>query len=399
MELSGIGLFNECYPPIMDGVSVTVKNYAYWLNKSVAPTIVVTPKFPGYTDHEDFMVYRYFSAPLPMRSPYRIGLPLLDQNIHSELSEIPLSILHTHSPFSAGTMALKISRKKKIPVIATFHSKYREDFETIISNKYIVDQIIKRIITFYNSVDEVWIPQAHVEETLRSYGYIGKVEIVENGVDMDPVPNIDIFRQESRKTLGIKPNDFVFLFVGQHIWEKNLRFLIESLHLFQNHNFTILFVGEGYAKPEMEQLISAYNLSDKTKFLGLITDREKLKKIYASADLFLFPSLYDNAPLVVREAALMHTPSLLLKGSTAAEVIQDGKNGYLSENNPQLFYEKICEIYCNSSDLKRTGENAALTLCRPWKNIIEEVKDRYLHLIWRKNLQKPFTSFSSVIQS
>lgn len=399
MELSGIGIFNEAYPPIMDGVSVTVKNYAYWLNKNVAPTIVVTPKFPGYTDHEDFMVYRYFSAPVPMRSPYRIGLPLLDQNINSELSDIPLDILHTHTPFSAGTMALKLARKRKIPIVATFHSKYRDDFETIISNKYIVDQLIKRIISFYQSVDEVWIPQAHVEETLRKYGYKGPVEVVENGVDLDSVTNIELFRQESRKILGFKPNDFIFLFVGQHIWEKNLRFLIESMHLFKNHNFTILFVGEGYAKSEMEQLIANYRLEDKTKFLGLISDREKLKRIYASADLFLFPSLYDNAPLVVREAAIMHTPSLLIKGSTAAEVIKDGINGYLSDNDINSFYEKICEIYCKPAELKRIGANAAQTLCRPWKNIVEEVKDRYVHLILRKNIQYSYMSMPKFIQS
>ena len=398
MQLRGIGLFNECFPPIMDGVSVTVKNYAYWLNKNVAPTIVVTPKFPGYTDHEDFMVYRYFSAPLPRRSPYRIGLPLLDQSIYNDLSEIPLEILHAHSPFSSGSMALKIARKKKIPIIATFHSKYRNDFETVISNKYIVDQLIKRIITFYESVDEVWIPQAHVEETLRKYGYKGHLEVVENGVDMDSVENIESYRMESRKLLGFKPNDFIFLFVGQHIWEKNLRFLIESLHLFKNHNFTILFVGEGYAKPEMEQLITSFNLNDKTKFLGLIPDREKLKRIYASADLFLFPSLYDNAPLVVREAAMMHTPSLLIKDSTAAEVINDGINGYLSENDPQLFYQKICEIYCNPADTKKTGENAALTLCRSWKNISEEVKDRYQNIIWRMN-KRPFNARPKFIPS
>lgn len=387
MEITGIGLFNECFPPIMDGVSVTVKNYAYWLNKNVAPTIVVTPKFPGYTDHEDFTVFRYFSAPLPMRSPYRIGLPLLDQNIYNEISDIPLEILHSHSPFSAGTMALKIARKRNIPVVATFHSKYRDDFENIIANKYIVDQLIKRIITFYQSVDEVWIPQTHVEDTLRKYGFKGHVEVVENGVDMESTTNIDNFRQESRKMLGFKPNEFIFLFVGQHIWEKNLRFLIESLHLFKNHNFTVLFVGEGYAKPEMEQLITNYQLQDKTHFLGLISDREKLKRIYASADLFLFPSIYDNAPLVVREAAAMHTPSILIKDSTAAEVIQDGINGYLVENDTQSFFQKLCEIYCNPSELRKTGENASLTICRPWKNIIEEVKDRYQNIILRKKRQ------------
>lgn len=90
MNLQGIGLFNECFLPILAGVSITVKNYAYWLNRKVAPTIVVTPKFPNYTDNEEFKVFRYFSGPLPVRKPYRYGLPFFDLNISQNLLEIPL---------------------------------------------------------------------------------------------------------------------------------------------------------------------------------------------------------------------------------------------------------------------------------------------------------------------
>ncbi len=47
------------------------------------------------------------------------------------------------------------------------------------------------------------------------------------------------------------------------------------------------------------------------------------------------PSLYDNAPMVVREAAALNTPSLLIRGSSAAEVVQDGENGLLAENTTE----------------------------------------------------------------
>lgn len=42
-------------------------------------------------------------------------------------------------------------------------------------------------------------------------------------------------------------------------------------------------------------------------------EREILKRYYVAADLFLFPSLYDNAPLVIREAAALGTPSVLIR--------------------------------------------------------------------------------------
>lgn len=78
--------------------------------------------------------------------------------------------------------------------------------------------------------------------------------------------------------------------------------------------------------------------------MGSITERERLKLYYAAADLFLFPSLYDNAPLVVREAAALHTPSLLIKGSTSAEVIHDSVNGFLSDNSVTAYASRISQL-------------------------------------------------------
>lgn len=138
--------------------------------------------------------------------------------------------------------------------MATFHSKFRDDLEIHFSSKYIVDYLIKNIIKFYESADEVWIPQSKVEETIRSYGYKGSLEVVENGIDINPAIDISKFRNESRQILGFNPDEFVLLYVGQHIWEKNLKFLIESLRLSPIQNFKALFVGEGFRKG----MIAAY---------------------------------------------------------------------------------------------------------------------------------------------
>ena len=392
MELKGIGLFVDSYLPILDGVSLTVKNYALWLNRKVAPTVVVTPKFPDYTDNEEFKVIRYFSGPLPIRKPYRFGLPYLDHNLYGKLLEFPLGIIHTHSPFATGALALKTARQKGIPIIATFHSKFRDDLEVHFSNKHVVDYLLKNIMNVYESVDEVWIPQAKVEETIRSYGYKGPFEVVENGIDLNQTTDIIKYRNESRQIQGFNPDEFVILYVGQHIWEKNLKFLIESLRLSSNLKFTALFVGEGYAKCQLEKMVHEYGLNDKVKFMGAISDRDQLKRIYACADLFLLPSLYDTFSLVIREAASVHTPSLLLKGSNVAEFVQDGVNGFVSENSENAFMQKITELSFKKAEMKIAGENASLTLCRSWENIIDEVQDRYHNLIQRKTKQACYST-------
>ena len=393
MEPKTFAQFNECFPPIMDGVSLTVQNYAYWLNHKYVPTYVVTPSFPGYTDKEEFPVIRYTSAPLPFRPPYRMGLPLFEYSLVPKLKNLPLSLVHAHSPFSAGHLAQKVAQSKGIPLVATFHSKYRDDFERLIPNKALVDYLIHNIVKFFDSADEVWIPQKAVEPTLREYGYKGHVEVVDNGIDFSLSTETAGIREESRKSLGIETKENILLYVGQHIWEKNLKFLIESLTYINEVDFKMVFVGEGYARSDMEKLVHDLHLSEKVKFTGPLYQRNQLMKWYAAADLFVFPSLYDNAPLVLREAAAMQTPGILIEGSTAAEVILNDFNGFLTKNEPRSFANKISWLLNNKSILHNAGENATNTICRSWEDIAGEVYDRYKILIKRKNMVKQETQF------
>ncbi|MDE5808092.1 MAG: glycosyltransferase, partial [Muribaculaceae bacterium] len=110
-------------------------------------------------------------------------------------------------------------------------------------------------------------------------------------------------------------------------------------------------------------------------------DRETLAKYYAGSDLFLFPSFYDNAPLVVREAAAMGTPSVLLKGSTASEVVSDGKNGFLVDKDPGDFGKLITSLSADRDRIKRVADGARTTLVRSWEDVVEEVSDRYESII------------------
>lgn len=145
----------------------------------------------------------------------------------------------------------------------------------------------------------------------------------------------------------------------------------------------MFFIGNGYAADALKELSNKLGINDKVIFMGCITDRNILRKYYIAADLFLFPSLYDNAPLVVREAAALHTPSVLIDGSTAAAVIRDGVNGFLSANNKEAFAQRIRHILLDKPQLDKVSQQASETLARSWKDIADEVSDRYANLIKR----------------
>lgn len=375
-----IGLFNECFPPVMDGVSVCVYNYAYWMQKKVGGVSVITPNVPG-TDYSkyDFEVLDYFSMPVPFRKPYVTGIADIDPSYLSKISKRQFKIVHAHSPFVSGRAAQKIAKNQNIPCVATFHSKYKDDFARVLPDP-MVKMIVKNIVSFYENADYVWVPQESVKEVLREYGYKGAIDVVDNGSDLCAEYPEQYF-VDARKSLGIEPDEFVLLFVGQHIWEKNVRFIIDALEGIRDQKFRMFFVGTGYAAEAMKNLVSEKGLESRTTFVGCVTDREAIKTYYAAADLFLFPSLYDNAPLVVREAAALHTPAVMVKGATAATILSDDQNGFLIDNSLESFEGKLRELIADPQRVKRVGAQASRSIVRSWEDVVGEVLDRYNSII------------------
>ncbi|MBR5257119.1 MAG: glycosyltransferase [Bacteroidales bacterium] len=373
----------------MDGVAVCVENYAHWIQEKVGGVSVITPKKLGANYGQyPYEVLDYVSVPVPFRHPYVTGIAQIDPLLRAKLYRRRFKIVHAHSPFSAGLMALQVAKTQHIPLVATFHSKFKDDFREVIPSDMVVDQAIKIVMEFFDRADEVWVPQASVEEVIREYGFKGHVEVVDNGSDL--VANYpDSYFEDARKALGIAPDEFVFLFVGQHIWQKNVRLVIDALEKIKDLPFRMFFVGTGYAAGEMKDLVAQKGLSDKVTFTGMITEREKVTRYYAAADLFLFPSLYDNAPLVVREAAALHTPAVMVEGSTAATILRDGENGYLVPNNLDAFAARLRDLYSDREQVRRVGLTASRTIVRSWEDVVGEVLDRYDSIIARKTRIRP----------
>lgn len=379
-EITYYGLFNDSFPPIIDGVTLTVVNYAEYLEKSGRHTLLVTPHNPEkYAT--TYPQLRYFSLPIWNRHPYRYGYPKLDFRIWRSLRNHRLLLAHSHSPFSAGRLAVYAARKHKVPLIGTFHSKYRTDLEHSFRHcPWMTKIIMSRIRSFFAACDEIWIPQARVEETVREYGIKGKVTVVENGNDLAGIAgdNPSGFKLAARERLGIPPERIALLFVGQHIWEKGIGIIAEALALLKGKvDFRMDFIGNGYALDSLRRMIEKNGLSEKVFIHGCLSDRKRLIEHYAAADLFLFPSFYDNAPLVVREAAAFSTPSVLLRGSTASEIISDGRNGFLADNSPESYSAIISRLYSCRKETSTVGANARNSLVRSWDDVMEEVTGHY----------------------
>jgi glycosyltransferase involved in cell wall biosynthesis len=380
-----IGQFCETYPPHIDGVGMVVRSYVEELSKTQEACYYIAPRNSEkrYPDSIDsFPVLTFASVPIP-KEAYRFGLPRLDLSFQKDLKKIRFDIVHAHTPFVAANEALRIAKDRGIPLVATLHSKYYDDILKKTHSEIIAKAVVGRIVSFYDKCDEVWTVNDATAEVLRGYGYRGEIIVMENGTNLWYPTREDILAAEMRFDLG--PGE-VFLFVGQQNFKKNLGNILEAAAIYKktHWNFKVVFVGQG---PDTDKILAktrALGLENHMVFTGHISDREMLKGLYARADLFLFPSLYDTAGLVVREAAAAGTPSLLIEDSCAAEGITDGENGFLCKNTP----ESICA--CMERALKTAdyvGSRARETIPKPWKAIVENAAERYRSLIEKKKWQ------------
>ena len=384
---ANIGLFNESFPPVMDGVAVCVENYARWMQEKVGGVSVITPRNPG-ADYSDraYEVLDYLSVPVPFRAPYVTGISEMDPAFLKQLLKRRFKVVHAHSPFVAGMTASRVARVQKIPLVATFHSKYRDDFSRIMPAP-MVDVVIKEIVRFYKKADAVWVPQESVKDVLYSYGYKGPVDVMPNGCDLAGDYPESFFR-EARTALGLEDGLFSMLFVGQHIWEKNLRLTIEALARIKDLPYRMFFIGTGYAEGEMKELVSQLGIGEKVTFVGRVTDRELLKRYYAAADLFLFPSLYDTDGLVVREAAALGTPSVMLREASASGMLTDGETGFKIAGTLDDFEALLRALAADPGRIKAVGR-CARSIVRSWEDIADEALDRYNAILSRRFLIRP----------
>lgn len=377
-----IALCSDTFLPVIDGVGRVVYSYAKILSERGHQCSVITPiQKDGFRGGYPFEILDYLSVATPTAAQYKAGIATLDPHYLERVSSREFDIVHAHSPATAGTEALRLARKRKVPLVGTFHSKYYDDILRYTHSDVLSTVGVKLISSFYERCDEVWTVSDNAAQTLHDYGYDGNICVLRNGCDKKkPVAEWEAKAREHFK-LDKRP---ILLFVGQIDKKKNVFRIVEAaniLHM-QGRSFQLIFAGQGKDEEALQKYIDANDMRAFTIFTGHLYDQALLNGLYMAADLFVFPSLYDTAGLVVSEAAMMGTPSVVVAGSAPAEIIQDGVNGLLCEDDTIKLSEKINRFLYKSDDAERTeiARAAKETIPQSWKSILNEVEEHYRRL-------------------
>ncbi len=202
--------------------------------------------------------------------------------------------------------------------------------------------------------------------------------------ELDPA-----WRDLAKQHFGID-DDPCLLFVGQMNWKKNILKILEAASLLKKDGvkFNLIMAGKGPHEDEIREKIRELGIEEDTYIVGHVLREDLLMGLYMLADLFVFPSIYDNGPMVVREAANAGTPSIVTRGSSAAEGIDDMVNGFYCEDDSASICEVIKKAFADREGTRRIGEQAKDTIPVAWDEIIDTVLDRYQYLIEKhKKLQ------------
>lgn len=386
MKKITIGLFVDNFFPMVDGVAMVVDNYAKRLVK-YANVIVFAPEYSGekYDDSKfDYRVIRCKSVRLPIND-YSIPVPFMDKKFKNELKNIKLDIVHIHSPFSIGRVGINYAKKNNVPVIGTMHSQYKMDFLRAVKSEKIASLMIKMIVRQYNRCDRCFAVNSEVARIYHEeYRCKTLPGVIGNATEMKLVEDVEKAREIVNKKYNISDKEKVFLFVGRINLLKNLSLIVRSLGVVKKKNnfkFKMLFVGAGRDENKLKKIIRENGITDNTIICGKIIDRDLLASIYARADLFLFPSLYDASSIVQIEAASQRTPTLFVKGAATASDIINDKNGFICENRKDKYSEKIIEIMGNEELYKTVCDNTYKDLYVNWDDNIDKIFDMYMGFI------------------
>ena len=142
-----------------------------------------------------------------------------------------------------------------------------------------------------------------------------KIDIVQNGVPLEKFRFDPEVREKSRTELKLKPDQIALLFAGSGWERKGLLFAIEAMQLCKNRKMRLLVAGRGNKR--------SYK-SKRVQFLGEVSD---LVRLYAAADIFILPTIYDPFSNACLEALACGLPVITTRANGFSEIIEDGVHG------------------------------------------------------------------------
>ncbi len=367
-----IAYFAGSMKPGQDGVTRVLFKLIDWLNDKEIENVFISSLIP----EKDEQITNFLEVPsiaVPFYKEYKFAYPGYKKFEH-KLTEFKPDIIHINSPCSLGMAAIKYGEKNNIPVVATYHTHFPSyaKYYNIKQLEFISWNYLRKL---YNRCDRVFVPSITIMDELNDRGF-KTTEYLPHGIDLN-IFNRNYKSDNWKKSIEAQ-NKKVLLYVGRLVWEKDLRTLIEVYDQLTGlrEDVTFVLVGDGPIRKELEK-----NMPE-ALFLGYKSG-EELSTIYASSDLFVFPSTTETFGNVVLEAMASGTVPVCSNEGGASSSIKNDQNGIICKAKDSFdFSKKILKLISNQTELQRISENCIeYASQQSWDNIFSIQYQHYLDVI------------------
>lgn len=352
-----IGLFSDAYLPEISGVTTAV----YWLQEELEQlgheAFIYAPAYKRFRNKEE-RVFRFRARRFIFHKASRVALPYSRKAARSFKR---LDIVHSHTPFSLGLVAVGAATLYRIPHVHTYHTHLMESRRYLPHSLRPPERETEKIIAaFCNSCTVTTVPSLPFQEKLIEYGVRRPIHILPSGV------NLSLFRKEPiwdpRQGLAIPAESTIFLYAGRLAMEKNLPFLMRAFaRIHEEDREAILVVaGDGPKRKELEEQVEQSGLSTAVRFAGFL-DHPRLIDLYKAADLFLFSSKAETQGLVLLEAMAGGTPAVAIGELGVLDIVRDGINGLFAPEEEKRFARITLELMTDRARYARLKEGALET--------------------------------------
>ena len=278
----------------------------------------------------------------------------LSSSTEKKIAEFSPSVIHLTSPDFTGLCLIAFARKHHIPLMGTYHSNLTDYMDHYPGCAWIKPLLIGFFQYFYGFLQALYVPTPFIVQHLHNTHNLDKyvdLQIWGRGIDLEkfsPKYRSEAFRQK----LGIAPSEVVVLFVGRLVPEKRVDIFIKVVKRLNEEGvpYKALVVGNGGLQEKIEKLPN-------TICTGWMNGHD-LSVVYASSDIFLFPSAVETFGNVTLEAAASGLP-LVVEKNCSGHLVDHCENGYACENGGvDDFFKSTLSLILDEDKRKRFSEKS-----------------------------------------
>jgi glycosyltransferase involved in cell wall biosynthesis len=380
---SGMGLriavVTETWPPEINGVALTMQRMVEGLRQRNWRVELIRPRqgaadIPAAGEGLEELLLPGFG--IPRYQGLRFGFPAFAALKKAWLRNRP-DIVHIATEGPLGWGALHVAQKLEIPVTSDFHTNFHS-YTDHYGIGWLRGAIGRYLRHFHNRALYTFVPGESLRREMEVQRY-RNVEVLGRGIDtelFDPRRRSD----ELRHHWGVADGEPVALYVGRLAPEKNLDLVAEGYKAIRSHHFNarMVWVGDGPARADLE----AQNPDH--IFVGMKRG-EELAAHYASADIFLFPSLTETFGNVTLEAMASGLAVVAYRYAAAADYVRHGDNGLTARYDDRDGFIGLAEQLGKDLELARKlgGSARRDTESMNWDAVCDQFEHYLLKAVQR----------------